>query len=486
MRRTHLIDKTYKIPAVDEIRLWFAMLGYDNQDYSVPFVQDLAITYSTILMGLPQIDCFRDLDRIIKVEQFDGDYKQFAECLKYNKDIQEFLSKIDFAKFSGTSPLQKAVAIMSAIIEVEKMENGGKKKVQWEAITDPMSEEEKQKAKAQQGEKAPEDDDGEGDGNGDSEGKGEGQNEKEGQGNGSGDGQDQGKGQMNYFKPGSGSGKDIGQRVTQLERVAFQVVQASKTTSVFDVLHNNPTPESAISKLSKKDIDIIEKLSILNSLSFQSRKKGHKQTQNMMRNYDELPRLVSKVDLLKPDFKLKFAKKDLVVNNHEQGGKQSLFLMIDNSGSMADSGKVAWVKAIVMNRMEAVIKGKAELYIGWFVESVSQTVFAIKNPKQAREFLDKNFYGEFKYGSTNIENCLVSTMAQIKTGRIQGIRLPADIRNVEIVVINDGQDTINPDLVLPYKAHAILLGAKNKDLEQVILRSKGIYHPINIFDGSDF
>lgn len=171
--------------------------------------------------------------------------------------------------------------------------------------------------------------------------------------------------------------------------------------------------------------------------------------------------------MLMPTFDYKFATQQLIVKRQVQGRKQTLFYIIDDSGSMAAQEKVAWVKALTINRLEAVYDGKAELMIGWFITDLDYTnIQYIRNKTEAKRFYDRKFYGRFNGGNTNVEQA-------VKTA-IDVMQKLAQVTKPEIVVINDGEDLVN-NFKPSVRVHGFILGRDNITMQKMCGVSGGTY-----------
>ena len=229
-----------------------------------------------------------------------------------------------------------------------------------------------------------------------------------------------------------------------------------------------------IDKLSNDQIEMLDKLSILDSNSgIKSQIVGKKREMTQMSEYSEISRMSNLSGLVMPTFNYKFATKQVIVRKDRQQQKQLLVLLIDDSGSMNDYEKRDWVRAILTNRYEAIIAGKAELYISTFLKDVSEDFIRVHDKKSVDHAMN-NFFPNFSGMSTNIENALKSTINMIKSKKL-GKHTINHLANPQIVVMNDGQDEIDETYKPEIITNAFILGTDNNKMKTVVENSGGIY-----------
>jgi hypothetical protein len=282
---------------------------------------------------------------------------------------------------------------------------------------------------------------------------------------------------------GSGEAKGNNDYLAQSIRSANHLVYGGGT-------HNPLHYENMVNTLSAEQLDEIRTddilmfnmLENLNSKTDIVAKSGTYYEDNILSPYVrmERPKTVNEA-LLKtplaqqmlPDFEQKLISGNLMIPKRKDKlrYKQSLFLLIDRSGSMLDVYKQGWVKALLLNRMAAVKEGTAELFIATFEGSIDK-VFKIETTEQCLDFFNR--YKCENGGGTDIEGVLKTVSTMIKNNDIQGHKLTGDLEP-EIIIINDGQDHISPDAKIPAKVHAFILGQDNENLKKVVKAHKGHY-----------
>jgi len=150
--------------------------------------------------------------------------------------------------------------------------------------------------------------------------------------------------------------------------------------------------------------------------------------------------------------------------------KQLLYIIVDCSGSMKDGQRIAKAGGVLFNRLKAVIAGEAELYVRFF-DSGLHTEHHASNAAEAKELMKVVTEGNFSGGSTNISGC-----AREAQKRIEEVVATTNTARPELVVVTDGDDTIN--LTLPElkgtKLHAFVVEHGNRALTDLAIKSGGV------------
>lgn len=235
----------------------------------------------------------------------------------------------------------------------------------------------------------------------------------------------------------------------------------------------------------KKKIEILNKISLLGKLGHQfdvEKEVGETVVANsdvyrkkVMRDYSQLDR-ISIYQRALPHFNLKFLTKDLIVDvpilTNEK--KQKIIILLDYSGSMNEDKKQIWVNAILIDRLRYVIKGEAEVFFSYFVSSTTGLNFVhLKNAKDVDEFW-RTFSNYPSGGTTDISRIVRYIADEVKRGKrlhnLQGLNLSKE--KPEILIINDGQDSVNSD-GFPYKVNAISLIQFSDQLKDLCVKTGG-------------
>lgn len=179
---------------------------------------------------------------------------------------------------------------------------------------------------------------------------------------------------------------------------------------------------------------------------------------------------INKAKMLMPDFDDKVAKKEIHVNKKVSPvkAKQMFTMLVDDSGSMGCVSKQAHVRAVLLNRLEPVVKGHAEL-IFYHYESQRYGKKVVKDLKGAREIFAEMCQRIPRGGGTNIGACIQETIDEI--WNMPGYHDP------ELMIVCDGDDHVDPTIIdfKGVKVNVIILGRKNKGLKEIAKNSKGFY-----------
>lgn len=188
---------------------------------------------------------------------------------------------------------------------------------------------------------------------------------------------------------------------------------------------------------------------------------------------------VSKVDFIRYtdwDFTQNMLDHNYVVDDRQYDiitRKQVVCIAEDKSGSMNTMQKRALVKAVYYTVFQSVLKGDTIAYVCEFTHERTKY-------RKVESIEDvKTFMNGWKGGSggwTDVEMLIRETQTAIQAGELDGHEIPADAQP-QLVVVNDGQDTIDPvKTVAP--VHAIVLFEDNEELKEVCEKSGGTYHSL--------
>lgn len=133
-----------------------------------------------------------------------------------------------------------------------------------------------------------------------------------------------------------------------------------------------------LAKIDHETIDLLEKISLLDVLPATSTRLPSKKIVDPSgENISYLPMLEyiestqgSLIEKLLPNYHRKLAQKDLFVRKQVSYEKrsQTVAILVDNSGSMDQPNKRAWVTALLFNRFKACKEGNITLYISTFID----------------------------------------------------------------------------------------------------------------------
>ena len=193
----------------------------------------------------------------------------------------------------------------------------------------------------------------------------------------------------------------------------------------------------------------------------------------IMRDYSQI-HMMSLMQKVYPNFRSKFLTKDLVVNvpvdRKEQ--IQKIIIILDFSGSMVYREKQIWVNAILIDRFKYVMKGEAEVFFSYFVHETSDLDFQhIKNREDVIAFW-QTFSNDPNGGMTEVGDMVDYISEEIQSGKLCNLHVDLSEEKPEILVINDGQDSINTEK-FPYKVNAVSLMEFSDELKDLCLATGG-------------
>lgn len=193
----------------------------------------------------------------------------------------------------------------------------------------------------------------------------------------------------------------------------------------------------------------------------------------IMRDYSQI-HMMNLMQKVYPNFRSKFLTKDLTVSvpvdRKEQ--IQKIIIILDYSGSMDYDQKQIWVNAILIDRFKYVMKGEAEVFFSYFVDSVEDLNFQhIKNKEDVIAFW-QTFSNDPNGGMTEVGDMIEYISNEIESGKLCNLDVNLSEERPEILVINDGQDSIGTDK-FPYKVNAVSLMSFSSELKDLCLNTGG-------------
>jgi uncharacterized protein with von Willebrand factor type A (vWA) domain len=151
---------------------------------------------------------------------------------------------------------------------------------------------------------------------------------------------------------------------------------------------------------------------------------------------------------------------------------QKIIIILDYSGSMDYQEKQIWVNAILIDRFKYVMKGEAEVFFSYFVHSKNDLEFKhIKDREDVINFW-QTFSNEPNGGCTAVGDMVEYIASEIEIGRLHNLNVDLSEEKPEILVINDGQDSIGTD-AFPYKVNAVSLMEFSEELKDLCLATGG-------------
>lgn len=194
----------------------------------------------------------------------------------------------------------------------------------------------------------------------------------------------------------------------------------------------------------------------------------------MLRDYSQIVN-IELYQKLFPNFESKLLTKDLVVNvpveRKEQ--KQKIIILLDFSGSMDEEFKQDWVNAIMIDRLRYVLKGEAEVFFSYFVSDTDFLNFQHIHDRASVLNFWQTFSNDPNGGGTRVGEMVNYVSHQIiESKRLHNLDIDLSEELPEILIINDGQDSIQTNK-FPYKVNAICLDQQNNQLKDLCIETKG-------------
>lgn len=134
--------------------------------------------------------------------------------------------------------------------------------------------------------------------------------------------------------------------------------------------------------------------------------------------------------------------------------RQLIYMIVDATGSMQGL-PIGRAAGVVLNRLEAVIKGDAELYLRFFDTDLGETEYHANSIESARQLMevitDPNTYSG---GSTNFVRPLTDAST-----RVHALVSSGALRDPELVMVTDGDAVVpGPSVLSGVKLHTIQVG----------------------------
>jgi hypothetical protein len=118
------------------------------------------------------------------------------------------------------------------------------------------------------------------------------------------------------------------------------------------------------------------------------------------------------------------------------------------------------------------MKGEAEVFFSYFVDSTDDLEFQhIKDREDVIAFW-QTFSNDPNGGTTEVGDMVEHISNEIQAGRLCNLDVDLSEEKPEILVINDGQDSINTEK-FPYKVNAVSLMEFSDELKDLCLATGG-------------
>lgn len=253
---------------------------------------------------------------------------------------------------------------------------------------------------------------------------------------------------------------------------------------------DGPIPEIKLPSLTAEEKRTLEALAIIQRIGGLKAKpiksapkfdpNGRNQRYRMMEDYNELS-LIDPTELLLPDGEIRLLNMEFEVPESiiQDTMKQFAWIHIDRSGSMHSDWKQGYVKAVLLHFFERLGDGSTELFVSTFEKQIDDPITRLRHPDQALEWYKK--YHCAGGSITEVGEVIKEAQRQIQAHKIGKYTIHQDARP-EMVVINDGQDDVDPTIPTKGEVHAVVLEAPNEDLETLCKNSGGTY---NLFQSGE-
>lgn len=152
--------------------------------------------------------------------------------------------------------------------------------------------------------------------------------------------------------------------------------------------------------------------------------------------------------------------------------KQAIFILVDGSGSM-NGDRHLKATGVVMNRLQAALKGDAVVYVSVFDTKMSKVEVA-DSPEKAREVMRRFREGNFRGGGTDIAGAVKAAHSRMEEDTRKG----ALLYKPEIVVLTDDDSSaggVKAKDVPGTKVHGFAIQAKNAALKALAQSTGGVY-----------
>ncbi len=280
------------------------------------------------------------------------------------------------------------------------------------------------------------------------------------------------------------NGRSIQQIADQINQKIAGVQRALQNEFARQQLGMPPDlPEAILPKLGVEETALLEAMGHVAKLGFIKSNLRTSPTQDdagniirpdEMMDFDQLPLLWSPEIVADPLFDFSFLNMELDIEQsfktHQV--KQVIDLLIDRSYSMYEPWKQGFVKAILLHYMELVRLGTTTLYVSTFERSADGHT-RIETLKEAEDYY-KSYRCEGG-GGTDVNNVILNDQQSIAHNKLGRYKFHIDSQP-QVVVINDGQDRVDPSMKTLAPVFAVTLEERNMGLKELCNRSGGEYH----------
>lgn len=178
-----------------------------------------------------------------------------------------------------------------------------------------------------------------------------------------------------------------------------------------------------------------------------------------------------------PNYTAKLITKDLIVNSpvvYEES-KQKIIILVDFSGSMHSREKQDWVLSIMADRLRYCVKEECEVFFSFFLtrNDVKKFKFTHIYDKETALKFFKELNTAPSGGDTEIGHVVELVREEImNNNRLFNLDIDLSQEKPEILIINDGQDTVKADK-FNWKVNAVTLFGNNPELKGLCEKTGG-------------
>lgn len=247
--------------------------------------------------------------------------------------------------------------------------------------------------------------------------------------------------------------------------------QAGIASSQISISNIGEIVKQLASKLSRRELDIFyvarkkeltdvyRRDEVLNSVQFPDNEMSVK---DMETHQEVLKVLPSQFALDDDVFTEKLAKKELQVRDYQSRKlkKQALYMLIDVSGSM-DGSKSIYASGVGLALVRQAID-EGSIYFLRFFDGSPKELHRISNHEEAKQMAHTLAKRPYSGGGTNISSAIMKAVNDIEND-------PVAFEKVEIMVITDGEDSVNIDKnqLKGVKIHSTVIDGKNNGLKKI-------------------
>lgn len=432
-----IASNSYLHPSADEVRTLAKQVGVEQ--YAPDLVEDLcniASGGSFVSASDIQDYCNNNFNKVLEPDK-DGDYKKPSGYTKkysdakqawvekdvgYHTNIQKFLETLDVNAIPGNSPLEKALNCIKYLSE---------------------------------------------------------------QANNSDNSDSSGNPTIPIFSKGEDSAKEKAENINEAVELVEKLDREDK-----ELLDLKDDDNSNIEQLVKSEVmrDILSASNEMDKISAIKTKPSSKLIKDdqgdirlgrAIKGFDEFHKINS-VELVNPKAMLSYR----VINNEARVDEKYkrefkmpfVTLIVDDSGSMDDNGKMNKAIGIIHNILKRVKRGECWLLFSFF-ESECHKFHLLSSFDDIDDFYKQVRKHRFNNSTTNVANCIQQALTEYDAVAAEN-KDAISMKDRHLIVINDGQDdatSVKAADLKGAKLHSFILNSSNDHLKMISSATGGIY-----------